>query len=211
VIARRATTSTRNCSSPAAPLRFGPDAGPFAPLVAASPHGRWLEEGFGVVPGAFLDVVTTAVAPREFVLERYADLWASGMSGRLRLHLQVIRWTLDEFAVPGRLAAEVVEDLYRHDRFHRGDLVVAGAAIGPTTLTVPLLNMVDPLEDAIPASAIVPFHEAAASPHKELLEYRGESGTALRHIGVLVGPAALATIWPTILAWVAKRSTVPAS
>jgi polyhydroxyalkanoate synthase len=188
-----------------APLHFGPDSGAFAPVVAASPPAGWLEEGFGLVPGAFLDVVTAAAAPREFVFERYADWWASAMTGRLRLHLQVLRWTLDECALPGRLVADVVEQLYRRDRFHRGELVIAGCRVGPMTLTVPLLNVVDPLEDAIPATAITPFHEAAASPHKALLEYRGERGTALRHVGVLVGPDALSTIWPKVIDWVASR------
>jgi polyhydroxyalkanoate synthase len=162
-----------------------------------------LTEGFGLVPGTFLDVVTTTATAREFVIERYADFWASMLHRRLRLHLQVVRWTLDECALPGKLVADVVEMLYRHDRFHRGELVVDGVRVGPATLSVPLLNVVDPLEDAIPASAVVPFHEAAASPSKQLLEYRGEPGTALRHVGVLVGPKALATIWPKIIDWVA--------
>jgi polyhydroxyalkanoate synthase subunit PhaC len=188
-----------------APLHFGPDAGAFAPVVAASPHAGWLQEGFGLVPGAFLDLVTTAAAPREFLLERYVDFWTSGMQGRLRLHLQVVRWTLDECALPGRLVTEVAEELYRHDRFHRGELVIAGAPVGPATLTTPLLNIINPMQEAIPASAIVPFHEAAASPCKQLLEYRGEHGTALRHVGVLVGHAALTTIWPKIIDWAAER------
>jgi hypothetical protein len=144
------------------PLHFGPNAGALAPVVAASPHAGWLEERVRV-GGAFLDVVTAAAAPREFVLERYADFWTSVMRGRLRLHLQVIRWALDECALPGR--------------FHRGELLVAGARVGPATLTTPLLNVVNPLGGAIPASAIVPFHEAAASSCKELIEYRGEHGT----------------------------------
>lgn len=186
-----------------APLHFGPDAGALASLVAVSPPACWLTEGFGLVPGTFLDLVTTAAAPREFVLERYADFWMSAVRGRLRLHLQVIRWTLDECALPGRLVADVVEQLYRHDLFHQGELVIAGARVGPATLTVPLLSVIDPLDDAIPTSAIVPFHDAAASSRKELLEYRGETGTALRHVGVLVGHDALTTIWPKIVNWVA--------
>jgi polyhydroxyalkanoate synthase len=188
-----------------APLHFGPDAGAFAPVVAASPPVDWLTEGFGLVPGSFLDLVTTAAAPREFVLERYADSWVSAVHGQLRLHLQVLRWTLDECALPGRLVADVVEQLYRHDQFQRGELMIAGARVGPGTLSMPLLNVIDPLDEAIPASAIVPFHEAAPSRDKQLLEYRGEPGTALRHVGVLVGHAALTTTWPRIIDWMARR------
>ena len=184
-----------------APLHFGPDAGAFAPLVATSPHARWLESGLGLVPGTFLDLVTTAAAPREFVAERHVDFWTSLAGGALRLHLQVHRWSLDELALPGRLVVQIVEDLYRNDRFRRGDLLVAGSRVGPDTLTVPMLNVVDPHDLAIPAGSILPFHHAAASPRKQLLSYRGEPGVALRHVGVLVGPRALATVWPEIVAW----------
>jgi hypothetical protein len=122
-------------------------------------------------------VVTTVAAPRELVLERYVDFWASWGRGDLRLHLQVQRWAMDEFALPGRLVAEIVEDLYRRDRFMRGDLVIGGARVGPGTLTVPMLNVVDPHDGAIPASSIVTFHRAAASPRKELLEYHADHGS----------------------------------
>ncbi len=38
-----------------------------------------------------------------------------------------------------------------------------------------------------------------------MLQYEGERGPALQHLGPLVGPGAHARLWPDILDWVADR------
>ena len=185
-----------------APLHFGADAGAFAPLVAASPDLRPLQPALGVVPGSLLDLATVVAAPREFLVERYLDLLATAGRPRGDLHLRVVRWTLDEFALPARLFTEIVEDLYRRDALMRGELTIAGRRIGPDTLTVPLLTVVDPRSAAVPPSSILPFHHAAAGPDKALLHYRGDDGVALQHLGVLIGANAHTILWPQILDWI---------
>jgi polyhydroxyalkanoate synthase len=185
-----------------APLQFGADAGAFAPVVAVSPDLRPLPTWLPMVPGSLLDLVTVVAAPREFLLERYLDLVGTLGRPEAQVHVRVQRWTLDEFALPGRLFADIVENLYRDDQFRRGELVVAGRRVGPNALVVPLLNVVDPRSAAIPPSAIEPFHHAAASQRKALLEYHGDRGVGLQHVGVLIGRHAHAMLWPQIIDWI---------
>jgi polyhydroxyalkanoate synthase len=185
-----------------APLHFGPDAGAFAPWVAASPGLLPVPTGLRLVPGSVLDVVAALAAPREFVLDRHLDLLLTLGQATAALHLRVSRWALDEFALPGRLFGEVVENLYRDDQLMRGELVLAGSRVGPDSLVVPMLNVVDPRGTAIPPSAIVPFHHAAACSRKKLLEYHGDRGVALQHVGVLVGRRAHTLLWPQIIDWI---------
>jgi polyhydroxyalkanoate synthase len=89
----------------------------------------------------------------------------------------------------------------------RGTLEVAGRPVGPDTLTVPLLSVVDPRSRAVPPRSIVPFHHAAAAPVKRLLECHGGVGVALQHAGVLVGRNAHQRLWPEILAWLTAHGT----
>jgi polyhydroxyalkanoate synthase len=187
-----------------APLRFGSAAGSFAPLVAATPPTALPRLARGGVPGSFLDQVSALAAPREFALERRVDLLASiarlGVDpAALRTHLRVLRWTSDEFRMPGALFRDVVERLYRDDAFARGTLDLAGERVGPNTLVTPLTTVFAPRSAVIPPASVVPVHEAAASPAKLLLEYRGDVGVALQHVGVLVGRAAHRDLWPRIL------------
>ena len=83
-----------------------------------------------------------------------------------RTHLRVVRWTLDELPLPRRLFDEVVEWLYREDRFLRGTLRVAGRTAAPGRVEVPLLSVVDPRCRLVPPRAVLPFHAAGRSAEK---------------------------------------------
>jgi polyhydroxyalkanoate synthase len=184
------------------PLRFGPDAGAFAPLVAAAPPASWLHSPGQGIAGSFLDAVSAAAAPRSFQIERYVDLARSLPDpAALATHLRVERWTLDESALPGRLFDDVLERLYRRDELMAGTLSINGARVGPESLTAPMVNVVDPRSVVIPPRSVLAFHDAAASGDKQVLHYHGDVGVALQHVGVLVGAAAHRQLWPALLTW----------
>ena len=201
VFAARHPDLVRGIALLEAPLRFGTDAGVFAPLVALAPPARRLHAG-NAVPGSFLNVVSGVAAPVSFHVARYADLLASlGDRARLATHLRVERWTLDEFPLPPRLFEDVVERLYRRDEFASGILSVTGRQVGPATLTAPMFTVVNPYSQVIPPSSILPFHHAAAGTTKRLLRYRGDVGVGIQHVGVLVGRNAHRHLWPILLDW----------
>jgi polyhydroxyalkanoate synthase len=186
-----------------APLRFGA-AGSFAPFVATTPAAVVAHLAAGGVPGAFLDVVSALAAPREFAVQPRMDLLRSLLDGLtdpepLRTHLRVLRWAGDEFRMPGPLFRDIVERLYRDDAFAGGTLSVAGRRVGPDTLTAPLVTVVAPRSAVIPPASVVPVHEAAAAADKLLLDYPGDVGVALQHVGVLIGRRAHGELWPRIL------------
>jgi polyhydroxyalkanoate synthase len=142
------------------------------------------------------------VPPWSFQLERYLDRVRSLTDPTaLATHLRVERWTLDEFALPGRLYQDMVEKLYRRDEFMAGTLEVNGARVGPASLTAPMVNVLDPRSVVVPPRSILLFHSAAASRDKRVLHYRRDVGVALQHVGVLVGRGAHRELWPQLLDW----------
>jgi polyhydroxyalkanoate synthase len=184
------------------PLHFDPASCRFNKLVKATPDARQLAGSFGQVPGAFLNTMSALAEPQAFQWERWLDGWLSLADPKaLATHMQVERWTHDEFALPGRLFGDIVESLYRRDEFMRGELQVGGRRIGPQDLRTPLLSVVDPRSRLIPPAAVLPFHDAAASPRKLVLHYGGDIGVNLQHVGVLVGRSAHARIWPAVFDW----------
>lgn len=185
-----------------APLHFGPDTGCFAPLIHATPDARPIAQAFSEVPGAFLNVVSAMAAPHAFQLERILDRWlCMGNAEALATHMRVERWTHDEFPLPGKLFTEVVESLYREDRLTRGTLEINGREVGPRNLSAPLVSVLDPRSHVIPTRSVMPFHDAAASEKKLVIEYEGDIGVNLQHVGVLVGASAHQKIWPEIFGW----------
>jgi polyhydroxyalkanoate synthase len=114
----------------------------------------------------------------------------------------VERWTLDESALPQRLFEEVVEHLYREDRFLRGTLQIGDKYAKPDRVTAPLLSVVDRRCVIAPRAAVIPFHQAVRSTDKRLLWYDGDTGVAFQHVGMLVGRNAHQRLWPAIIRWV---------
>ncbi|AKJ27480.1 alpha/beta hydrolase [Caldimonas brevitalea] len=186
-----------------APLHFGADAGAFAPLVGSTPAGAPLATQQTPVAGSVLNLAAAMASPREFIWDRHLDGWAAAAQGRdaMQTYLLATRWSLDEFALPARLFNEVVDLLYRQDRFMRGELQVQGRRVGPADLQVPLAVVVDPRSETIPARSIDPFLASAASDDLLRLEYHGDSGVLLQHIGALIGQNAHRLLWPRLLAW----------
>jgi polyhydroxyalkanoate synthase len=190
-----------------APLHFAHDAGAFASVVAAMPPGVSARLAAGGVPGSLLDVAAAGAAPREFQLDPYLDLLRSAQDpAALMTYLRVRRWADDELRLPERLVRDVVELLYRRDELMLGLLEVADRHVGPKTLTVPLLNVIDPRSRVVPPASVIPFHEAAAAPVKRLVEYHGDVGVVVQHVGVLVGRNAHRHVWPDVLTWMNERA-----
>lgn len=88
-------------------------------MVASAPHAALISVPMGAVPGIVLDLVSlVAGAPDEFLWGRSIDAWSLlGTAHAMMLHAAVLRWTLDELALPARLFTDFVELLYRHDSF----------------------------------------------------------------------------------------------
>jgi polyhydroxyalkanoate synthase len=178
-----------------APLRFGERAGAFAPLVASAPHAAFFAAPLGSAPGTFLDVVSVTAAPEEFLWGCSLDAWAVlGAAQAMRLHAAVLRWTLDELALPAQFFTDVVELLYRNDSFAKGTLILGGRPVDPAALaTLPIIAVVDAQSKVVPlASALDPIQPSL------VLYYPREAGVALHHVGVLVGQGSHRRLWPII-------------
>ena len=184
-----------------APLAFGPNAGVFAPLIASAPPAGTLRSLFGRVPGSFLNAISLTAAPASFATGIWLDRMNSLADPRdTRLHSQVVRWMLDELPMPGRLFEDVVEELYRRDRFAQGRLRIGRREIGSHGLRMPVLAVVDPDSTVIPPASTLSALEGC---DLRVLHYTGDRGIALRHVGVLVGRSAHRTLWPAIHEWMA--------
>jgi polyhydroxyalkanoate synthase len=183
----------------ATPLHFGAHA-PAFDRMAAGLEGEDLPES---LPGSFLSTASLNAAPGPFGWERWMDaLLSLADPAELRTHAQVERWTLDEFALPRRLVAELIVLIVREDRFARGTLEIGARSAAPSRLSAPLLCVLDPLCSLVPPEAVLPLLEAAASRDKTVLHYERDVGVSLQHVGPLVSRRAHETLWPRIVRWI---------
>jgi polyhydroxyalkanoate synthase subunit PhaC len=191
-----------------APLVFGEDGGPFAAAARASPHARVVREFVGSpVPGSVMNALSVAAAPDAFQFQRVADLAASFFDPKaLAIHARVERWTYDEFPMPGRLFDELVEQLYREDRFRNGTLQVGEQQTGLAKLQGRVLAVVNPIGRVVPPRSVLTGLDAASNVSVDVLEYKGDRGPMLQHLGPLVAPLSHELLWPKILDWIGQIS-----
>lgn len=187
-----------------APLCFQPATSRFRDALVSMVPPDLAE--MAVVPGSLLSHASAFASPHTFVWSRLADAVASiGDRRALEVHTRVERWALDEAALPGKLVHQILEWLYRENRFCRGVLTVLGRRIGPSCLDLPTLAVVNTADEVAPLASIEPLLEALPTKDVSVVKYSGETGVALQHLGVLVGREAYASVWPNILAWLAAH------
>lgn len=191
-----------------APLCFGEHSGALAPLVAATPSSTVAALGRTPVPGSLLSLAAATAAPDVFLAERAFDWLASaGSTTAAAIHLRVERWMRDELAMPGPLFVDIVEGLYREDRLATGRLSLGGRTVDPAAFsTISMLAVVEPESRVVPPRSAIGLFERRPAKELRVLEYAGDKGVALQHVGPLVGQSAHQRLWPEILAWIAAQA-----
>ncbi len=157
--------------------------------------------------GSILSLASAAASPATFIRSRFVDAVLSAADhAAMDLHARIERWALDEVALPGKLVSEIVELLYRENRFCRGILNVEGRTIGPENLSVPTLAIVSMTDLVAPLPSVSPIGEALGPAKFHIIEYPGEQSICLQHLGILVGRHARAQVWPQIIDWIGLQN-----
>jgi polyhydroxyalkanoate synthase subunit PhaC len=192
--------ATRGAALLSTSVCFAPGSSRFRDtLVATVPHEISELQPFS---GSELSHGSAFVCPEAFVWERFSDAMLSLADPEAHaVHAHVERWALDEVPLPGTLVGQLVNWLYREDRFQRGELQMAGNALAPSDISVPILAAVNRADCVAPLASIKPLLDRLPAGRTKLIEHDGEIGVGLQHLAVLVGRRARAQVWPLIVAW----------
>src|SRR6516165_5357737 len=186
-----------------APLCFQAQKSQFRDaLVTLVPSDLPEEDTF---PGSLLSHLSALASPGTFIWSRLMDAALSISDHHaMELHARVERCALDDVPLPGKLVHQIIEWLYRENRLCRGVLKVDKALVGPLSLSVPTLAVVNTADDVAPPISLKPFADAMAK-NSQIIEYPGELGVCFQHLGILVGRRARAQVWPEILSWLQSQ------
>jgi polyhydroxyalkanoate synthase subunit PhaC len=187
-----------------APLCFQPGVSRFRDAIVAMAPSSLSDTD--VVPGSLLSQLSALASPETFVWSRWLDAtFSSADPLAWEIHARVERWALDEVPLPGRLVHQMLEWLYRENRLCRGNLHIGQRTVEPSSLRLPTLAVVNTADEIAPLASVTPFFDAMPKPDVRLIEYPGEIGVALQHLGILVGRQAHARVWPEIISWLKAR------
>jgi polyhydroxyalkanoate synthase subunit PhaC len=187
-----------------APLCFEPSSSQFRDaLITLVPREIPDADPF---PGSLLSHASALASPRTFVWSRLMDAAMSIADPlAMEIHGRVERWALDEVPLPGKLVHQIIDWLYRENRFCRGRLKIGEKLIGPSRLSVPTLAVVNTADDVAPSNSLTPFADAMTK-NVRIIEYPGERGVCLQHLGILLGRYAQKHVWPEIISWLKSQN-----
>src|SRR4029453_4909495 len=145
IFAAAESESIRGLVLLSAPLCFEPETSRFRDaLVSLVPSGLI---DVGPCPGSLLSHMSALASPDTFIWSRLADAVLCGADDQAReTHARVERGALDEVPLFGELVRQIIEWLYRENRFCCGNLKIGNKLIGPVTLTTPTLAAVNGCE-----------------------------------------------------------------
>jgi polyhydroxyalkanoate synthase subunit PhaC len=200
IFAASAAENLRGLVLLGAPLCFQPQTSQFRDaLVSLVPPTLSDMTPF---PGSLLSHMSALASPDTFIWSRLRDAALSITDYHaLDIHARVERWALDEVPLPGRLVHQIIEWLYRENRFWLGTLKVGGTPVGPLNLSVSTLAVVNTADEVAPLASVKPFTDAMPKENARIIEYPGEIGVGFQHLGILVGRQAHARVWPEIFSW----------
>jgi polyhydroxyalkanoate synthase len=155
-----------------------------------------------VMPGSFLSTLSAVASPDTFVWSRLIDATLSmGDWQASDIQARIERWVLDEVPLSGTLVTQILDWLYRENHFCRESLSIRGRTVGPSSLRMPVLAVVNPIDEVAPKESVAPFLDGLPHRNVRLIIYPGELGVGFQHLGILVGRKAYAEIWPQIVSW----------
>lgn len=200
IFAASESESIRGLVLLSAPLCFQPETSRFRDaLVSLVPSGLIYA---GPYPGSLLSHMSVLASPDTFIWSRLTDAVLCGADDQAReIHARVERWALDEVPLSGELVRQIIEWLYRENRFCDGNLKIGNKVVGPATLTTPTLAGVNVDDPVAPIGSVKPFIDDMPTKDVRIVEIPGETGVCLQHLGVLIGRRTRAAVWPEIISW----------
>jgi len=117
-----------------------------------------------------------------------------------RSWLGVSKWVDDAAPFPGEIFRRWVGDFYQRDKLVKGEVELRGRRVDLSNIRCAVLNVSGKWDYTVPPSQTRATTTLASSQDKESISL--DAG----HVGMLVGPAAVGSLWPRVRDWLEPRS-----
>lgn len=158
---------------------------------------RALATGLGAVPMDLLQPAFWAL-DEAGLADKFARLAEETDPAAVAAFVRLEDWTNSGTALPLPVATELFETLFTANATGLGRWSVAGTAIAPATLPMPVLDLVSSRDRLVPAEATI----SAAATTTPATCHRHE--VAAGHVGMIVGRGAPENTWRLLADWLGR-------
>lgn len=187
-----------------APIDTDAGNGPVRRLAHALPMSFYEEmvaAGGGRMLGRIMLAGWKDMHPTTQYFDKYLDLYAHVEDkGYLRRTEAFERWYENPLDLPGRYYLQAIDDLFKNNRFARGEFSGLGRKLSLRQVEAPVYLLAGEADDITPPEQVfgaLPLLGTAANRIEQRLAPGG-------HIGLFMGSRTLAEHWPVIGRWIAR-------
>lgn len=156
---------------------------------------------FPTVPANIPEFGSKMLAPLPSLAGVYVRLWDKLGQPRFDSHgwQSMYRWVNDGVPFPGGAYRQWIKDFYQDNKLYLGRLRMDDRPVLLSNIHCPLLNVVASTDDIAPRPTTINTLGAVGSTDKEEIIVPGG------HVGIVIGRAASATLWPQVSTWLSRH------
>lgn len=197
--AARHSDRLRSLTSLAAPFDFH-TKGDRLGLLARDIDFEAVIAATGNVPGRLLSASFTGLKPFSLLVRRYLALVdVAEDEAALEEFLRLERWMYDSPDQAGAAFAEFVREFYQRNGLRAGTVRIAGTAVEPHRIRLPVCNVYAESDHLVPPAAARALAELVGS--SDYTEHALPGG----HLGVFIGRGAHQRLYPDLGKWLLAR------
>jgi polyhydroxyalkanoate synthase len=156
---------------------------------------------FGNIPPEFVDFGNKLLKPVTNFLSTYTNLYDKMYDEQFVNGWRAMnQWVNDGVPFPGEAYRQLIKDFYQDNAIARGTFKMRGRPVNLANITCPLLNIAAERDHIVQLSQSARVMDLVSSTDKEFVVMPGG------HVGLVVGRAAVKTLWPKVSSWLAERS-----
>jgi polyhydroxyalkanoate depolymerase len=177
--------------------------GPIKRLAHATPmrvYEEMVAAGGGRMLGQFMLAGWKDMHPGEQYLGKFIDLYAHIEDRNyIKRTERFERWYENPLDMPGAYYLQAICELFKENRFARGEFVALGKKLSLKSITCPIYLLAGREDDITTPEQVFAAESLVATPPEMIHKSLVPGG----HIGLFMGTRTLETAWPEIGRWIA--------
>lgn len=188
-----------------APIDTNAGDGPIKKMAQKSPmsfYDEMVATSHGLMPGRFMLQGWKNMHPEQHYFKNYIELYEHiDDPAYLSKEETFESWYENPIDLPGRWYLQVIGQLFKENRFAKGEFVGLGRVLNLSAITCPTYLLAGADDDITTPEQVLAAEQLIGTPAADIRKKIVPGG----HIGLFMGSRTLREYWPEIARWIADQ------
>ena len=189
-----------------APIDTDAGNGPIKEIAHTLPlsfYEEMVDAGGGRMLGTYMLAGWKNMQPTEQYLEKYIDLYEHiEDKSYIKRTEKFERWYENPIDLPGRYYLQAIGELFKENRFAKGQFNALGQTLNLRTINTPLYLLAGDADNITTREQVFNTETLVSTPRDQIVKKLAPGG----HIGLFMGTNTLTSVWPEIGGWIRQQA-----